>query len=270
MPELRPRDVVAGAEVLGHPGLYVLGCYDTRITLYSQQVRALELAYALLDRHRVSTSTHVAVIGGGAGGVALAAALALQGAAKTHLFERASDLMPLQSVSRRRRLDPHIYGWPNPGSENEEAELPILDWRSGFAVGVRDALMHGFGEIAIAARERLEVHTGHRVTGLTSDGGAFRVAFKRDDDTTGQMPVDTAVIAIGFGYESDQPIAGVRTDSYWQDAGIPGRDIRGRARPSTLVSGNGDGGLIDLVAAASCDFDHAAIIRVITRRTGIS
>lgn len=59
------------------------------------------------------------------------------------------------------------------------------------------------------------------------------------------------------------------TESYWDDAGVPGQDITGKARPSFFVSGNGDGGLIDLIAAASADFDHAATIRAIAAQAGI-
>lgn len=199
------RDFVAAAAVPGHPGAYVLGCYDSRITLYSQQVRALEFAHALLVEHRVSATTHAAVIGGGAGGVAMAAPLALQGAASVHLFERASELMPLQSSARRRRLDPNIYGWPDAGSENEEAELPILDWRSGSAFEVRDALLQEFGEIGNVVRDRLVVRASHRVTGISSDGASFRVEFERDGaaggSDPGSEPVDLVVLAIGFGLE---------------------------------------------------------------------
>ena len=39
---LRPRDIIESAAVPGHPGLYVVGSYDRRITFYSQQVRPLE------------------------------------------------------------------------------------------------------------------------------------------------------------------------------------------------------------------------------------
>jgi len=270
---MSPNDVIASASVPGHPGLYVLGAYDTRITLYSQQVRALELAHALERAHHVTTGSHVAVIGGGAAGVTIAAAVALQGAATVHLFERSRDLMPLQSGASRRRLDPHIYGWPEYGADNEVAELPILDWRSGPATEVRAALLQEFGEIRAAVGDRLALRAGHDVTEIEPGDRTFEVRFQREDGVGGRQPgattVDAVVLAIGFGLERRNPLPGVATESYWLDAGVPGADIEGRLSPGVLVSGSGDGGLIDLVAAASRDFDHGAMIRTIVRRPGV-
>lgn len=273
MAEPTPADVIAGAAIPDHPKAYVLGCYDTRITLYSQQVRALELAHALLQRHHVDANTHAAVIGGGAGGLTLAAALALQGAETVHLFERGPELMPLQSDTRRRRLDPHIYNWPDPGADNEEAELPILDWRSGPAVDVREAIVQGFGAIGVASGDRLEVHRGSRVVAVEPTGDTYEIVYEIGDGVGGtrreRLSVNVAVIAVGFGLEPTWPIPGVRAESYWRDAGVPGGNVAGHARPGIMVSGNGDGGLIDLVAASSRDFSHDAMIRMIVARPGV-
>lgn len=273
MPELTPGDVIAGATIPDHPNAYVLGCYDTRITLYSQQVRALELAHALLQRHHVTTDTHTAVIGGGAGGLTMAAALALQGAEAVHLFERGHELMPLQSNTKRRRLDPHIYDWPDPGADNEEAELPILDWRSGPAVDVREVIVQSFGAIGLATNGRLMVHRRSKVIAVEPMGDTFQVNYESDDGAGGfrqvGLRVNLLVIAVGFGLEPTWPIPGVKAESYWRDAGVPGGNVAGRVRPSVAVSGNGDGGLIDLVAAASRDFSHDAMIRMIIARPGV-
>ena len=76
---LTPRDVIASAGITAHPNAYVLGCFDTRITFYAQQVRALELAYALQHEHLIPAGARIAVIGRGAAGITFAAALALQG-----------------------------------------------------------------------------------------------------------------------------------------------------------------------------------------------
>jgi glycine/D-amino acid oxidase-like deaminating enzyme len=119
----------------------VLGCYDSRITFYSQQARALELVYALYDQQNLTPNARIAVVGGGAGGVTLAAALVLTDPNLTVvLFERADDLLPLQRGSTRRRIDPHIYDWPRDDAEHEAAELPLLDWRADAANQVRQAV----------------------------------------------------------------------------------------------------------------------------------
>lgn len=47
------RSVDPGSQVNGFPKAYVIGSYDTRITFYSQQVRALALAHALHAEHHI-------------------------------------------------------------------------------------------------------------------------------------------------------------------------------------------------------------------------
>ena len=154
---LTPYDIIEGARVPGSPGLYVVGCYDSRITFYSQQVRALELAYALREQQHLASNARIAVIGGGAGGVTLAAALALTANVNVVLFERADVLLPLQRGSTRRRIDPHIYDWPRDDADHEFAELPLLDWRAGPASDVRDAVVSEFNEVVDKVTPRIEV-----------------------------------------------------------------------------------------------------------------
>src|SRR5215467_2079596 len=48
-------------------GIYVLGCFARHLTLYSQQVRALNLVAALCHTGELKTNTQLAVIGGGRG-----------------------------------------------------------------------------------------------------------------------------------------------------------------------------------------------------------
>ena len=270
---LNPADVVAGARIAAHPGVYVLGFYDTRITFYSQQVRALELAHALWHEHLLPANARVAVVGGGAAGITLAAGLALQGGTDVHLFEKAHRLLPLQGDSQRRRLDPHIYDWPNPDADHELAELPVLDWRSGSARDVRDAVLREFGEVQLATEGHLTVHERHQVTAIASQAGRFMVTLEREAVGGGRRAAsqefDIVVLAIGFGIENRFALPGTETASYWRDAGVPGAEIDGNARPTFLVSGNGDGGLIDLIAAASATFRHDDIIRGIAQRPGV-
>ncbi|CAG0961339.1 MAG: NAD(P)-binding protein [Rhizobiaceae bacterium] len=270
---LNPADIIAGTRIVARPGVYVLGFYDTRITFYSQQVRALELAHALWHEHLLPANARVAVVGGGAAGITLAAGLALQGGTDVHLFEKAQRLLPLQGDSQRRRLDPHIYDWPNPDADHELAELPVLDWRSGPARDVRYAVLREFGEVRLATADRLTIRERHQVTAVTPQAGRFLVNFEREAVGGGResasQEFDIVVLAIGFGIENRFALPGTETASYWHDAGIPGVEIDGNPRPTFLVSGNGDGGLIDLIAAASATFRHDNIVRGIAQRPGV-
>lgn len=278
---LKPFDVIEGASVPGHPRLYVVGCYDSRITFYSQQVRALELVHALHVQGHVSPNLRVAIVGAGAAGITLAAALALTSDASIILYERGDEILPLQRATARRRLDPHIYDWPAEDSDHEFAELPLLDWRAASAATVRRGVMREFGAVVDAVRPRIQTLTRHRVLSIRRIGANFELEFERDatvgEIAAGGQPrvrrqnrVDVVFLAFGFGLEPDMPLPGVPTESYWNDGGVPGPEIAGRVAPRFFVSGNGDGGLIDLVAAATATFDHSGMIRSIIRQPGIA
>ncbi|SEG70573.1 MULTISPECIES: ABC-three component system protein [unclassified Methylobacterium] len=266
---LSTRDILEGFEIAAHPGAFVLGCYDTRITLYSQQVRALQLAHAMNAEHFLRAGVRVAVVGGGAAGVTVAAALALHDGVIVNLYETSRELVPLQLGSHRRRIDPHIYEWPRLSADHPRAELPILDWRSGTAADVRRDILLEFDEIRAWVGERLRIHLRHRVKTIVPRGQYFDVGAVRQSDAGDTEPVpitvDYVVLAIGFGVEPPNPVPNIPTESYWADASVPGPVVGTDPNPRFLVSGNGDGGLIDFVAAASAHFDHWSFVEAITR-----
>jgi hypothetical protein len=277
---LQPYDIVQGAQSPVHPRVFVIGAFDSRITFYSQQVRALALVHALRDLAILQDSQRVAVVGAGAAGVSAAAAVALLSTATVDLYERADDIMPLQRATRRRRLDPHIYAWPAIGSDDPAAELPILDWTAGPAEEVRGDVKLEFEVLKAACPNRIRVHLRHEVTGARVAAADLQLDFRRDPSAgeagdgpdnrvSLQATFDLVLLAFGFGLEPRQPIMGMPSASYWSDAGVPVAEFEGRAAPRFLISGNGDGGLIDLVAAASDHFDHAGMIRMIVGQPGI-
>lgn len=253
--------------------MYVLGIEDTRITFFSQQVRALELAHALQHEHLLKANARIAVIGGGAAGITLAAALALQGGVDVRLFEQESRLLPLQGAAQRRRIDPHIYEWPKPDADHKRALLPILDWQSGSAVEVGDAVLHEFEQVRAATHGQPSTFLRHSVTGVVPVDDRFIVHFTHDTPAALQQTAthefDVVVLAIGFGIEPPSPIPNTQTASYWHDAGVPEASIDGNPEPTFFISGNGDGGLIDLIASAERTFRHSEIVLGIAHRSGV-
>lgn len=89
---LTESDILQQMAVREEAGVYVLGCFERRITLYTQQVRALNLVHSLFAEERLKADSKLAVIGGGAAGLT-AAGTAIRGARVT-VFEQASDLLP--------------------------------------------------------------------------------------------------------------------------------------------------------------------------------
>ena len=116
----------------------------------------------------------------------------------------------------------------------------------------------------------------HKVTGLAVAADGYDVSFVNLDappPDPGQEPTERfnmVLLAIGFGLEPDEPVQNIQSASYWSDAGVPVTEFQGRPTPRFFVSGAGDGGLIDLVAAGAADFDHAGMISMISQHPGVA
>jgi NADH dehydrogenase FAD-containing subunit len=126
---MNPNEVLASSLAPGTQSVYFLGCFESRVTVYAQQVRALNLAAALVSEGKIRPKGKIAVIGGGAAGMTAAAALVslcpdLQ---KVMVFEKKPDLLHMQLLCHDRYLHPHVYDWPRTGSQEPRAGLPILD-----------------------------------------------------------------------------------------------------------------------------------------------
>jgi ankyrin repeat protein len=243
--------------------LFFLGCFDSRVTVLSQQRRALNLVDAMLaTENLVRPDGRVAIVGGGVAGVTAAAAFAVAAPSlkRIDLFERESELLHLQLHSDRD-LHPFIYDWPAEGSADTDAGLPLLNWQANTAKKVARQILTAFNSIR-SQSPNLSIHcsafansvkaneVGCRlsVVGRTADGGAY----------------DAVVLAIGYGYETPSDTG--RFDSYWTPSQLlgPAGD-----RPVIFVSGNGDGGLVDFTMAAFDRMMHAEIIDLVVQHAGL-
>jgi NADPH-dependent 2,4-dienoyl-CoA reductase/sulfur reductase-like enzyme len=122
---------------------FVIGAFEGGITIYKQQVRALNLLYAIHLKAQLQRVSKIAVVGGGVSGVTAAAAAAALGY-EVYLFERRPILLHLQHGCDTRWVHPHLYDWPDPGSERPYAELPLLNWRESTASEVTEQIDKGF------------------------------------------------------------------------------------------------------------------------------
>src|SRR5688500_9311081 len=104
----------------GWPGVYVLGCFEKAVSIYLQQVRALNLVWTLNHAGTVGPGARIAVVGGGFAGLTFAVAAARLGAS-VWLYERQPTLLTYQRDNHTRHLHPHIHEWPREGAQRDEA-----------------------------------------------------------------------------------------------------------------------------------------------------
>ena len=146
---MTPNQFLKHSSILPGRHQYAVGTFERGITFYSQQVRALNLVFAMREARNSAgqvlfgSGTKVAIIGGGAFGLTASAAASWVGF-KVCLVEKCQVLIPAQRGCDTRWLHPHFYNWPNPGSDDPQAHLPVLDWRAGTAGQVAEQIEIGF------------------------------------------------------------------------------------------------------------------------------
>jgi hypothetical protein len=252
---MTPQEIIEDARIPGTRSILVLGVFEKRVTVYAQQVRALNLVDAMLSENLVRPDGgKIAIIGGGAAGITAAVALArtMPRLDQLDVFERSSGILALQQGSRRF-LHPHFYDWPAAGSDSADAGLPIMNWTAGPAGEVAATLRAEFE----AARHNsvLTLHAHNAVTKLTpSNLGPIRVVVDKGS-AVGRI-YDVVILAIGFGLEAH--LDG-ETPTYWAPSSLAGPIHTQLANPLLFVSGNGDGGLVDFLMAAFDALEHHQI-----------
>ncbi len=242
--------------------VYVLGVCEPRVTLYSQQCRALNLIWLLHETRALSEGASIAVVGAGAGGLTAAAAAACKGH-EVLLLNEARDVMPQQRLAWHRHLHPRIFDWPYSDWWNGDAELPLLSWAESSAHEVRQTIVEQFkaapwsGEIDYRPGVR-DVAIDPPQQPATLPELSWRSAGRKHTRT-----VEAIVLAVGFGSERTDrhKRPPLYQDSFWDD---PGR--RWTTPGKVLISGGGDGGLTEVLHAVFGDrFHHDQILELAGR-----
>lgn len=261
----KQRRVLEAFRVDTRTRLFLIGTFDDHVTVFSQQVRALNLAWALIESGEVPSRADggrmkIAVVGAGFTGLTFVAGLLKKHAAvDVTVFEERDTLIPLQQGSDSRWLHPHIYDWPEEGSEASVAMLPVLNWRAARASDVVVEVLAEWERSkrdadAAGATVRLFCNTRHlQIAPCAFDRGRAEVEWVAEerDPWTGTDPgeqrtegtseaFDMVVLAVGFGLEVDNP------SSYWRNETL-GQPSLNQPRRTFIVSGQGDGAMIDLL-----------------------
>ena len=235
--------------------VYVLGCFEKGLTIYSQQIRALNLAWSMVKSAPVESLRRVAVVGGGFAGLSVAAGLLKKGVRHVALFEKHAVLCPLQQGSDARWVHPRIYEWPDKGSSLPTAALPLLNWNAGRASDVVVQVLKEWESLkkGLPQEQKIEEYVNVRHLRVSSkmeiEWVGQKTAVKSDFGTSGTRETfaplgtketfDSVILAVGFGMEKDVAIHYWRNETFGQPQLMPGTQMY-------LVSGHGDGALVDL------------------------
>jgi len=278
------NDLIRWMEVPHYPNVFALGNFARQVTFASQQTRAFNLITALFETNRLKSGSCVAVVGAGVGGLSAVAA-ALENQCSVDLYEQASQPCPMQRGNDIRFIHPNILRWPDKECEKNETDFPFLNWTAANVRGVVRQIDLQWQ--VIQTNPRLRQNFNYKVSRLyvspskaalqrpwlsanrVIDGGPETASgmplprHARSNQQRHQEPpgyiecaYDCIILAVGFGDE--RALSGVPFLSYWENDSL--HQEAGRERRSILVSGCGDGGLIDALRLRLRNFDHAEFV----------
>lgn len=233
---------------------YTLGVFESGITIYKQQIRALNLIHCLKMEYP-KEKLKIAVIGGGIAGLTAAAAAATLGMSVS-LFERKPTLLHLQRGCDTRWVHPQIYDWPQDGSTLPYAGLPLLTWEESTAGDVARQILDRFQRDFY---DDIVIHCNAEILEVSNDNRVSWRGSSKKYEQDGDVQYDGIIFAVGFGIERHSE---EWQDSYWRNDSINQLSTAlGDDPPKILISGCGDGGLTDLLRACIQDFHQARIVR---------
>lgn len=231
--------------------IYYIGPFGSRVSFQSQQRRALNVVGSLMELNEISRETDIVIVGAGVAGMTAFAALS-SGGYKVRLYERNSAVLKLQASSKHRYIHPTVNFWPDTKADRT-TRLPFFDWYSSDCPNVikafRDQWDHDADKVV-----RRDPKLPKKVKDLTQSDPLFEYdlklkgydpASKRvslvDEKKKETIEADLVLVAIGFGVEDN--LGDESQQPYWRDDELV--DFASREGREILISGAGDGGLID-------------------------
>jgi hypothetical protein len=243
--------------------LFCIGPNVGRINFLSQQIRALNLVWALHTQGHIAPNHKVAVIGGGIAGITAAVALRAYDCT-VRVFDQGARPMHRQSDTKHRHIFPNLNWWPQ--SERELAittALPFLDWHIDQCDRVIDVLDSEWTRLAEESGDDLRFHgvkTINRAEADEFNEGRLTLKSVQNEEWKG---FDTVLVATGFGEERKH--LDIAAQSYWSvDELSRHRDGREPKVP-IIVSGFGDGGQIDALRVAYARFGDGMLTFKVSR-----
>ncbi|MBV2150066.1 NAD(P)/FAD-dependent oxidoreductase [Sphingobium sp. AS12] len=209
--------------------LYALNPFLTQQNFYSQQLRALALV-AVLARKLAPGKRNVCIVGAGIAGRTLAAGFASLGASVRLIEARRTPFERYRNAAHRE-LHPNIIFWPAQHPTPATA-LPFLNWAQATADEVVEDIQKEWAS-GFANKVSL-IHD--QVTAVHHDAAGITMDLKNGEP----IEADLAVLATGF--KAERGFGTLDSPSYWSPNAVADESR------AILVSGSGDGGLIDVLS----------------------
>lgn len=193
---------------------------------------------------------------------------ALEKGCQLDLFEKSSFLLPFQYGSDTRRIHPNFYSWPKPLSEYPYSDLPFFRWKHETASSVSKDIYRSFNRIK-EEHEDSGLYNEYRniligKEDIERSKGSCKISFQSVDGHKAK-PYDRIIIAIGFGIEKkvtlDYENINVLRDSYWRNDQYEQANLYNNDKVSYIISGVGDGALMDMFRLRIKGFTTDSIIR---------
>jgi hypothetical protein len=251
---MSPVDIIRAMQVAPadcpEAPVYAIVPKNGPVSFYSQQKRAFNLVSALWMENKLADGDEVGVIGAGLAGITAAAAARILGC-KVTVFEANEAPFHQQHGNHTRFIHPNVIDWPDDGSKSPETDLPYLNWTAGECASVIDEIEDQWEWLGIQyAKPAI-----YQVVDFQNDG-----AYITTTKPYLYNKYKVVIIAVGFGIE-DQ--FGLNQKSYWSDEHW--HQLLSTSNKRILVSGTGDGGLIDCMRLVLLKFDQGEILdRVMT------
>jgi thioredoxin reductase len=250
---------------------YLIGIYQDGITVFKQQVRALNIFHALINTKKliVGQDTKIGIIGGGIAGLTFSAA-ALKAGFQVKIIEDESHFLHIQHGCETRKIHPNIYEWPEIGAKFPYAKLPVLSWKYDTAANVTKKILTEFERIiGNLKKSRFLKSCSADIKEIKERNGQFEIDHEGDDGVN-TYHCKLIIFAVGYGLEKSS-IDGIKnTPSYWRNDSFgqsfldnKKSEILDNKKSEIVISGVGDGGLIDAFRILIKDFNYDLVFRIL-------
>lgn len=278
-------------------GIYIVGSFAARVSFASQQRRVLSLVCGIDDDLKKAgkrdglDKTHVCIVGAGLAGLTCALAVAALGGKAQIIEANDAPMQPLDAGDPRwpdevkhalftvrgashRDAHPTANSWPQEPLE-PVTRLPLMNWHEGDCYDVASQI--GMQFVAFSKKDKFgnrirPIRHGYRLKAITptteKDERRWRVECEPDKPGVTPPPrdkdtYDIVILSVGFGLEKG--VAGQATPSYWDAEGdcVPAVRNSPNAFDNFIVSGTGDGGLIEALRLIFNDVRAGSIDRAV-------